>query len=59
MVEEPGVESLASDAVVVWLPEPGDNPPLPPDARLFHGSADLPGAHLVDLVETVDPDLRQ
>ncbi len=54
VVEEPDVESLAPDAVVVWLPWPGDDPPLPPDTRLIRGSADLPGAHLIDLVETMD-----
>ena len=54
VVEEPDVESLAPDAVVVWLPRPGDDPPLPSGARLIHGSTDLPGAHLIDLVETMD-----
>ena len=54
VVEEPDVESLAPDAVVVWLPRPGDGGPLPPGTRLIHGSADLPGAHLIDLVETMD-----
>ena len=54
VVEEPGDESHAPDAVVVWLPRPGDDPPLPPGARLMLGSADLPGAHLIDLVETMD-----
>jgi NTP pyrophosphatase (non-canonical NTP hydrolase) len=39
---------------VVWLPEPGDDPPVPPGARLLRGSADLPGAHLLDLVATMD-----
>src|SRR5207302_462951 len=39
---------------VVWLPGPGTDPQLPPDARLLHGSADLPGAHLIDLVATMD-----
>jgi XTP/dITP diphosphohydrolase len=45
---------LDADGIVVWLPEPGIVPPLPPDARLLHGSADLPGAHLIDLVATMD-----
>ena len=54
VVEEPDVESLAPDAVVVWLPWPGDDPPLPPGARLIHGSTDLTGAHLIDLVETMN-----
>jgi XTP/dITP diphosphohydrolase len=54
MVDESEVERLASGAIVVWLPRPGDDPPLPPGARLIHGSADLPGAHLIDLVATMD-----
>ena len=54
VVEEPGAESPDPDAVVAWLPRPGDDPPLPPGARLIHGSADLPGAHLMDLVATMD-----
>ena len=55
-VEEPGTEpSLSgSDEVVVWLPMPGADPELPDGARLMHGSADLPGAHLIDLVATMD-----
>jgi MazG family protein len=44
----------AGEEVVVWLPEPGAPPPLPPGARLLQGSADLPGAHLIDLVATMD-----
>ena len=27
---EPDAELCSSDAVVVWLPEPGADPPLPP-----------------------------
>jgi XTP/dITP diphosphohydrolase len=54
LVDEPGAESLDPGAVVVWLPPPGDDPPLPSGARLLRGSADLPGAHLIDLVETMD-----
>ena len=42
------------DGDVVWLPEPGDSRPVPPGAKLLHGSADLPGAHLLDLVATMD-----
>jgi XTP/dITP diphosphohydrolase len=42
------------DGVVVWLPEPGADPPVPPGARLIQGSADLPGAHFIDLVATMD-----
>ncbi len=54
VVDESGVEALAADGAVVWLPEPGTDPPLPPDAHRLPGSADLPGAHLIDLVATMD-----
>jgi uncharacterized protein YabN with tetrapyrrole methylase and pyrophosphatase domain len=40
--------------VVVWLPPPGADPPVPPGAQLIEGSADLPGAHFIDLVATMD-----
>ncbi len=50
----PEVATLPADGDVVWLPEPGAEPPLPPGAQLIHGSADLPGAHLLDLVATMD-----
>jgi XTP/dITP diphosphohydrolase len=53
-VDEFHAEPSASDRVVVWLPEPGADPAVPPGARLVHGSADLPGAHLIDLVATMD-----
>jgi XTP/dITP diphosphohydrolase len=46
--------SLDADGDVVWLPEPGDNPPVPAGAKLLRGSADLPGAHLLDLVAIMD-----
>ena len=46
--------SLPPDGDVVWLPEPGRDPTVPPGATLLHGSADLPGAHLLDLVATMD-----
>jgi MazG family protein len=42
------------DGPTVWLPMPGTDAPLPAGARLIHGSADLPGAHLLDLVVTMD-----
>ena len=54
VASEPDAGLCASDAVVVWLPEPGDDPALPPGAQLIRGSADLPGAHLLDLVATMD-----
>ena len=47
-------ESPGADGTVVWLPEPGEDPPLPPGATLLRGSADLPGAHVIDLVATMD-----
>jgi NTP pyrophosphatase (non-canonical NTP hydrolase) len=43
-----------SDAVVVWLPMPGAELSLPPDARLIQASTDLSGAHFIDLVTTMD-----
>jgi XTP/dITP diphosphohydrolase len=46
--------ALAVDQVVVWLPEPGLEPPVPPQAQVLYGSADLPGARLIDLVATMD-----
>ncbi|HEX3188182.1 MAG TPA: MazG family protein [Streptosporangiaceae bacterium] len=55
LVEGPlEAESPGADGTVVWLPEPSENPPLPPGATLLRGSADLPGAHLIDLVATMD-----
>ena len=47
-------EPPGADGDVVWLPEPGDDPPVPAGAELLRGSADLPGAHLLDLVATMD-----
>jgi XTP/dITP diphosphohydrolase len=47
-------ETPAVDEDVVWLPGPGDDPPVPAGAKLLRGSADLPGAHLLDLVATMD-----
>jgi XTP/dITP diphosphohydrolase len=54
VVDEPDVEPPGPDEVVVWLPGPGADPPVPPGAQLLQGSADLPGAHLIDLVATMD-----
>jgi XTP/dITP diphosphohydrolase len=52
VADEPG--ATPADGVVVWLPAPGAEPPVPPGAELLRGSADLPGAHLMDLVATMD-----
>ena len=54
VVDGADVELLAVDGVVVWLPEPGAEPPVPAGAQLLHGSADLPGARVLDLVATMD-----
>ena len=54
VVDGPDLESVAAEAVVVWLPEPGADPPVPPGAQVLHGSADVPGARLLDLVATMD-----
>jgi XTP/dITP diphosphohydrolase len=51
---EPPGASPDGPGTVVWLPEPGDDPAVPPGARLLRGSADLPGGHLLDLVATMD-----
>ena len=48
------VEPVVAAGAVVWLPEPGPVPPVPPDAQLLQGSADLPGARFLDLVATMD-----
>jgi XTP/dITP diphosphohydrolase len=52
VAEEREARDLAADTDVVWLPAPGAEGP--PGARRLHGSADLPGAHLIDLVATMD-----
>jgi MazG family protein len=54
LADEADARSLAADAVVAWLPEPGADPPVPAGAQLIRASADLPGAHLTDLVATMD-----
>jgi XTP/dITP diphosphohydrolase len=54
VADEADARSLAADAVVAWLPEPGADPPVPAGAQLIRASADLPGAHLTDLVATMD-----
>jgi XTP/dITP diphosphohydrolase len=40
--------------VVLWPPDPGDHPPVPPGARVVHDSEDLSGAHFIFLVATMD-----
>jgi XTP/dITP diphosphohydrolase len=54
VTDEQHVVPPDSEAAMVWLPMPGADPPLPLGAQLLHGSADLPGAHLLDLVVTMD-----
>jgi len=51
IADEPPADS---GAAVVWLPMPGADPALPAGAQLLQGSVDLPGAHLIDLVATMD-----
>jgi NTP pyrophosphatase (non-canonical NTP hydrolase) len=46
--------AAGQDGTAVWLAPPGTPPVMPPGARLLRGSADLPGAHLLDLVATMD-----
>ena len=52
--EPPSGSDEAPGEVTAWLPMPGTDPPLPEGARLIHGSTDLPGAHFIDLVATMD-----
>src|SRR5690349_199675 len=52
--DAPGQEAAGQDGTAVWLAKPGDEPAVPPGAKLLRGSADLPGAHLIDLVATMD-----
>jgi len=54
VVADSDVPPLAADGAVVWLPEPGAEPPVLAGAQLLHGSADLPGARFLDLVATMD-----
>jgi XTP/dITP diphosphohydrolase len=54
VTDQPDTASVPAGSTVVWLPEPGADPPVPPGAQLLRGSADLPGAHLLDLVATMD-----
>jgi XTP/dITP diphosphohydrolase len=54
--DKPDLAAWAGGAdEVIWLPAPGADPaPLPAGARLLDGAPDLPGAHLLDLVATMD-----
>jgi XTP/dITP diphosphohydrolase len=54
VADQPDTASVLADGTVVWLPEPGADPLVPPGAQLLRGSADLPGAHLLDLVAIMD-----
>jgi XTP/dITP diphosphohydrolase len=56
LASEPDLAALAAGHdEVVWLPAPGAEPEsLPDGARLLDGAPDLPGAHLLDLVVTMD-----
>jgi XTP/dITP diphosphohydrolase len=56
LADEPDLAALAAGHdEVVWLPAPGAEPEsLPEGARLLDGAPDLPGAHLLDLVVTMD-----
>jgi XTP/dITP diphosphohydrolase len=54
VVEAVDSEAAGQDGTAVWLAPPGDDPQVRPGARLLRGSADLPGAHLIDLVATMD-----
>jgi XTP/dITP diphosphohydrolase len=54
VVDEPDAQQAGPDDLVVWLPPPGADPPVPSGAQLIEGSADLPGAHFIDLVATMD-----
>jgi hypothetical protein len=57
LVEQEGLHNatfLTLDSVVVWLPMPGADLSLPPQPLLIGSSADLPEAHFIDLVATVD-----
>jgi XTP/dITP diphosphohydrolase len=54
VAESPDLESPGPDGPAVWLPLPGEVPDVPPGGLLLRGTADLPGAHLIDLVATMD-----
>jgi XTP/dITP diphosphohydrolase len=54
LAESP-VDGVDGPGAVVWLAPPGEDAGAwPPDVQIVHGSADLPGARLMDLVVTMD-----
>jgi XTP/dITP diphosphohydrolase len=53
-VVEHGPPAEAGEGPVVWLAPPGADDGAWPGAQVLHGSADLPGARLIDLVATMD-----
>jgi XTP/dITP diphosphohydrolase len=52
--EPPSDPDEVPGEVTVWLPMPGADPERPDGAQILQGSADLPGAHFIDLVATMD-----
>ena len=54
VTEGPGTGLSGSDEVIVWLPMPGAGLEPPDGVQILQGSADPPGAHLIDLVATTD-----
>jgi XTP/dITP diphosphohydrolase len=59
-LDEAGISYQVADSpsdgpgTAVWLAPPGEGADAWPDAHVLHGSADLPGARLIDLVATMD-----
>jgi MazG family protein len=59
-LDEAGISYQVADSPsdgpgsAVWLAPPGEGADAWPDAHVLHGSADLPGARLIDLVATMD-----
>ena len=53
IADSPPVADSPALADAVWL-APAGSADVPPGARVISGSADLPGAHLLDLVVTMD-----
>jgi len=59
-LDEAGISYRVADSPAdapgsaVWLAPPGEGADAWPDAQVLHGSVDLPGARLIDLVATMD-----